>query len=56
MYFNNNRIKARVNKDGLMNSATRIEQPKKGKGSFRRKTKYAKSYGGGLLAFYKDRI
>lgn len=40
MYYNNNRIKARVNKDGFMNSATRIEQPKKGKGSFRRNAKH----------------
>jgi stalled ribosome alternative rescue factor ArfA len=40
MYYNNKRIKARVNKDGFMNSASRIEQPKKGKGSFRRNAKH----------------
>jgi len=33
-------VKARVNKKGLMNSATRIETPKKGKGSYRRSPKH----------------
>lgn len=32
------RIKARVNKDGLMGSASRVHRVKKGKGSFRRRT------------------
>ena len=30
------RIKSRVNKQGLMNSASRAHTPKKGKGSFHR--------------------
>ena len=33
-------VKARVNPQGLMHSAVRIEKPKKGKGSFRRRPKY----------------
>ena len=39
-----NRIKARVNPQGLMGSACRIEQPKRGKGSFNRKQKHIKNY------------
>jgi stalled ribosome alternative rescue factor ArfA len=31
------RIKARVNKDGLMGSKTRVHRTKKGKGSYSRK-------------------
>jgi stalled ribosome alternative rescue factor ArfA len=34
------RIKARVNKDGLMSSASRVHRVKKGKGSFRRQSKH----------------
>ena len=34
------KIKARVNPEGLMGSATRPHKPKKGKGSFRRKPKH----------------
>jgi hypothetical protein len=34
------RIKARVNKDGLMGSASRVHRVKKGKGSFRRRSKH----------------
>ena len=33
-------IKARVNKEGLMGSKTRVHKAKKGKGSFRRKSKH----------------
>ncbi len=33
-------IKARVNSEGLMGSASRSHKPKKGKGSFRRKPKH----------------
>tara|TARA_Y100000310_G_scaffold305482_1_gene345673 strand:- start:44 stop:208 length:165 start_codon:yes stop_codon:yes gene_type:complete len=36
------RMKARVNKDGLMNSASREHRVKKGKGSFRRRKKHQK--------------
>ena len=35
-----NDIKARVNKEGLMGSKTRVHKAKKGKGSFRRKPKH----------------
>jgi hypothetical protein len=35
-------IKARVNKDGLMGSASREHSVKKGKGSFRRQKKHQK--------------
>ncbi len=34
------KIKARVNKDGLMGSAPRVHQVKRGKGSFRRHAKH----------------
>jgi stalled ribosome alternative rescue factor ArfA len=34
------KIKARVNKDGLMGSKTRVHRVKKGKGSFRRSLKH----------------
>ena len=34
------RIKARINKDGLMNSASREHRVKKGKGSFQRRAKH----------------
>jgi len=34
------RAKARVNKDGLMGSASRVHRPRKGKGSYRRKKKH----------------
>jgi stalled ribosome alternative rescue factor ArfA len=33
-------IKARVNKDGLMGSKSRVHRVKKGRGSFRRKPKH----------------
>lgn len=33
-------IKARVNSEGLMGSASRPHKPKKGKGSFKRKPKH----------------
>ena len=33
-------IKGRVNKDGLMGSASRPHTPKKGKGSYKRKPKH----------------
>jgi stalled ribosome alternative rescue factor ArfA len=35
-------IRARVNKDGLMGSASREHKVKKGKGSFRRRAKHQK--------------
>jgi len=38
--------KARVNPEGLMNSAPRIEKPKKGKGSFERQSKHKKKIDG----------
>ena len=38
--------KARVNPEGLMNSAPRIEKPKKGKGSFERQNKHKKKIDG----------
>jgi len=34
------KIKARVNKDGLMGSASRVHRVKKGKGSFKRNPKH----------------
>jgi stalled ribosome alternative rescue factor ArfA len=34
------KIKARVNKDGLMGSKSRVHSVKKGKGSFRRRLKH----------------
>jgi len=34
------KVKARVNPQGMMGSAVRIEKPKKGKGSFRRRAKH----------------
>ena len=34
------RIKARINKEGLMNSASREHCVKKGKGSFQRRAKH----------------
>ena len=34
------KIMARVNKDGLMGSKSRVHRVKKGKGSFRRNTKH----------------
>ena len=37
------KIKARVNKHGLMGSASREHRVKKGKGSFRRRKKHKKS-------------
>jgi stalled ribosome alternative rescue factor ArfA len=37
------RVKARVNKDGLMGSASREHRVKKGKGSFRRHKKHKKT-------------
>jgi len=37
------RVKARVNKDGMMGSASRIHRPKKGKGSYRRGKKHKKT-------------
>ena len=36
------KMKARVNKDGLMGSASREHRVKKGKGSFRRRKKHQK--------------
>ena len=38
------KIKARVNKDGFMNSGARVHRVKKGKGSFTRKFKHKKTY------------
>jgi stalled ribosome alternative rescue factor ArfA len=38
-------IKARVNKDGMMGSASREHSVKKGKGSFRRQKKHQKVLG-----------
>ena len=37
-------IRARVNSDGLMGSASREHKVKKGKGSFRRREKHQKSF------------
>jgi stalled ribosome alternative rescue factor ArfA len=37
-----NQVKARVNKDGLMGSASRVHKVKKGKGSFQRNPKHKK--------------
>ena len=37
-------IKARVNKEGYMGSASREHRVKKGKGSFRRNSKHKKTY------------
>ena len=37
------KIRARVNKDGFMGSASREHRVKKGKGSFRRRKKHKKS-------------
>ena len=37
-----NRVKARVNKDGFMGSASRVHSVKKGKGSFQRNPKHKK--------------
>tara|TARA_Y100000310_G_C20126577_1_gene553897 strand:+ start:87 stop:221 length:135 start_codon:yes stop_codon:yes gene_type:complete len=37
------KIKARVNKEGFMGSASREHRVKKGKGSFRRRNKHQKS-------------
>jgi stalled ribosome alternative rescue factor ArfA len=37
------KIKARVNKDGLMGSKSRVHRVRKGKGSFRRYDKHKKS-------------
>jgi stalled ribosome alternative rescue factor ArfA len=37
------KIKARVNKDGLMGSASREHRVKKGKGSFQRRKKHQKT-------------
>jgi stalled ribosome alternative rescue factor ArfA len=34
------KVKARVNKDGLMGSKSRVHRVKKGKGSFRRQPKH----------------
>ncbi len=36
------KTKVRVSKEGLMNSATKVELPAKGKGSFSRKNKHKK--------------
>ena len=36
------KIKSRVNKDGLMGSASRVHRVKKGKGSFQRRLKHKK--------------
>jgi stalled ribosome alternative rescue factor ArfA len=40
----NKEIKARVNKDGLMGSASREHRVKKGKGSFKRRKKHQKNF------------
>ena len=37
------KVKARVNKDGLMGSKSRVHRTRKGKGSFRRKPKHKSS-------------
>jgi|TARA_B100002019_G_scaffold272446_1_gene267671 hypothetical protein len=38
------KTKARVNPQGYMGSATRIERPKKGKGSYNRKPKHKEAF------------
>ena len=43
LWFNRRmKIKARINKDGLMGSASREHKVKKGKGSFKRRDKHQK--------------
>jgi len=37
------RVKARVNKEGLMGSKSRVHRVKKGKGSYRRSKKHKKT-------------
>jgi stalled ribosome alternative rescue factor ArfA len=44
MHMKNKEIKARVNKDGLMGSASREHRVKKGKGSFKRRKKHQKNF------------
>ena len=44
LWFNRRmKIKARINKDGLMGSASREHKVKKGKGSFKRREKHQKN-------------
>ena len=38
------KVKARVNPQGYMGSSTRIERPKKGKGSYNRKPKHKEAF------------
>jgi len=38
------KTKARVNREGFMGSATRVERPKKGKGSYKRNAKHKKNW------------
>jgi hypothetical protein len=38
------KIKARVNKEGLMGSKSRVHRVKRGRGSFRRRAKHSKVY------------
>jgi|APGre2960657505_1045072.scaffolds.fasta_scaffold02905_7 stalled ribosome alternative rescue factor ArfA len=40
------KIKVRVNKQGFMNSSSKVEKTSKGKGSFSRKNKHKKSLDG----------
>ena len=44
MHMKNKEIKARVNKDGFMGSASREHLVKKGKGSFSRRKKHQKNF------------
>ena len=44
LYYSMKKIKARVNKEGLMGSASREHRVKKGKGSFRRQKKHQKNF------------
>ena len=39
-HSNMKKIKARVNPQGMIGSKTRVEKPKKGKGSYRRRGKH----------------
>ena len=42
------RVKARVNKDGLMGSKSRVHRVKKGKGAFKRRKKHQKKLDRGV--------
>jgi hypothetical protein len=43
-YMKTMKTKARVNPQGYMGSSTRIERPKKGKGSYNRKPKHKEAF------------